>query len=201
MPEFIVRAHSAPTEPEAFLAGLGTDLHVEYLAQILVAGLFVSQGHRRDDCLTLVLENSRDYSRALTFDGNQLGTVGGMTEQQVLNLIAAALRDARQLTKEAVVTASNGVIVRATSFERLLESRLAERPVFLLDRKGEDIRGTDCPEQACFVLTDHVPLPKNLRKSLLRRGAVPVSLGPVMLHASQCIVLVQNEYDRLYSGR
>jgi tRNA pseudouridine-54 N-methylase len=58
-----------------------------------------------------------------------------------------------------------------------------------------------CPHCGCFLLTDHVPLPRNLRKSLLRRGVEPVSLGPVMLRASQCVVLVLNEYDRLYSAR
>lgn len=201
MPEFIVRAHSAPVNPQAFVAAIGTGAHVEYLAQIVVNTLFVSQGHRRDDALTLVLENAADYTRTLELTGERLGSIGGMNEGEIVDLLADALYAGTSLGKEQAATADSGIIVRTISFERLVKARLDAGPVYLLDRKGTDIRESPCPLDATFLLTDHIPLPKNLRKSFLRQGVQPLSLGPVMLHASQCVVLVQNEYDRLYSGR
>ncbi|MDZ7686378.1 MAG: tRNA (pseudouridine(54)-N(1))-methyltransferase TrmY [Gammaproteobacteria bacterium] len=201
MPEFIVRAHSAPVNPQSFIDAVGTGAHVEYLAQIVVNTLFVSQGHRRDDSLTLVLENASDYSRTLEITGDRLASIGGMSEGEVIALLADALYAGASLGKEEAATAESGIVVRTISFERLVKRRLETGPVLLLDRKGTDIRDYDCPVDATFLLTDHVPLPKNLRKSFLRQGVQSLSLGPVMLHASQCVVLVQNEYDRLYSGR
>ena len=38
---------------------------------------------------------------------------------------------------------------------------------------------------------------KKTDKFLLRLGAEPISVGPKMLFASQCITLVHNELDRL----
>ena len=69
--------------------------------------------------------------------------------------------------------------------------------IHLLDRKGDDIREIDLAEDAVFILTDHIPMPPKQAKSLVNRGARAISLGPKMLHASQCVVLIQNEYDRL----
>lgn len=202
MAEFLLRAHAAPVDPGEFRAARGGDAHVEFLAQVVINGLFVSKGHRPQDRLTLVLERSRDFSRALTLAGETLGSIGAMTEGAILDMIAAALEEGAGLGKEATATTRAGVVVSTTSFERLVKTRLAAGlEVFLLEPGGQDLRETPCAEDAVFLLTDHVPMPKNLRKGLLRQGAKALSLGPVMLHASQCIVLVQNEYDRLYSGR
>lgn len=201
MPEFLLRAHSAPVAPQAFLNAAGTGAHVEFLAQILINTLFVSKGHRAEDSLTLVLEGTGDFSRALRIRGDALGSIRSMSEEGCLELIADALEAGKNLGKEQEAVADSGIVVATVSFERLVKSRLESTAVFLLDKKGDDIRGVDLPADACFVLTDHVPLPKKLGKSFVRQGARPISLGPVMLHASQCVVLVQNEFDRLYSRR
>ncbi len=200
MIEFLLRAHGAPTDPGRFLQSVGVDAHVEYLAQIVINALFISQTHRPDARLTIVCENSADYSRALTLSGDRIGSIGAVTEAGILELLADSLRQAQGLGKEMQVQTREGVLVQAISFERLVKARLAVGAVFLLDRKGQDIREANLPLNATFLMTDHVPMPRNLKKSLLRQGVIPVSLGPRMLHASQCVVLAQNEHDRLYSA-
>ncbi|MBD3645859.1 MAG: tRNA (pseudouridine(54)-N(1))-methyltransferase TrmY, partial [Pseudomonadales bacterium] len=65
-----------------------------------------------------------------------------------------------------------------------------------LDRKGTDLREQEPGPNPVFLLTDHIPMPKKTFKSLDRRGVAKVSVGPVMLHASQCLVLIHNELDR-----
>jgi len=196
MPEFIIRAHSAPVDPARFLASVGSGPHVEYLAQMIVNALFVSKGHRDDAVITLVCEDSKDYSRALTFDGARLGDLHGTHEAALLAACADALSAARGLGKEAQVTTATGIVVRTISFEHLVKEKTAAGQVLLLDRKGEDIRGTQLARDCVFLLTDHVPLPRKAAKSFTRLGAIPVSLGPVVLHGSQCITLIHNELDR-----
>jgi len=198
MPEFIVRARAASTDPEAFLASVGTGAHVEYLAHMITNALMVSKGHRDDTTLHLVLEDSEDFSRCISLRGEQLGDLGGTTEGALLRVLATALRLGRGLAKEASVTTSTGVVVTAISFEHLVKARVVDRTVYLLDTKGEDIRQAEMPVDAVFLLTDHVPMPKKTFKSMQRQGVKKVSLGPLMLHGSQCITLIQNELDRRY---
>ncbi|HKI73777.1 MAG TPA: hypothetical protein VJ998_04005 [Pseudomonadales bacterium] len=200
MPTFIVRAHSAPTDPAAFLGRAGADAHVEYLAQIVTEGLFVSKGHRSDMVLVLVLERSTDFSRAITLRGDCLGSLDGLTENDLLETLADALHAGRDLAKEASISLENGITVAAISFERVVKQQTGAREIFLLDKKGEDVRDAMFGEDPVFLLTDHVPMPRNLHKSLIRQGAKPISIGPLMLRASQAIVIVQNEIDRRIAG-
>ncbi|MFP6806491.1 MAG: hypothetical protein VB957_04825 [Pseudomonadales bacterium] len=195
--EFIIRARKAPVDADLFMASVGQGAHVEYLAQIFLNALFVSKGHRHDTTLTLVLEHSSDYSRAITIAGNNIGSLAGQTEHGLLQVIESALRAGKGLSKEETVVCDNGVAVTAISFERLVSSRAEENSVYMLDRKGTDIRDSMPMEDPVFLLTDHIPMPKKTFKSLARQGVGKISLGPVMLHASQCISVIHNELDRL----
>ena len=50
-------------------------------------------------------------------------------------------------------------------------------------------------DKPCFLLTDHIPMPKKTFGSLERLGAKKVTLGATMLFASQCIVLIHHALD------
>ena len=197
MREFVVRAGRAPVDFDRFLAGVGTGAHVEYIAHIIVNSLFISKNHRQDTSLTLVLEDSADFSRALTMHGNSLGSLAGLTEKALLYTCASALRVAGTLDKEASVTCENGIVVKAISFEHLVKEKAATHKIYMLDRKGDDIREIEMSDDPVFLLTDHIPMPKKTFNSLARQGAIKMSLGPTMLHASQCISVIHNELDRL----
>ena len=198
MAEFIVRARKAPTDARLFMEAVGTGAHVEYLSQIITNCLFISKGHREDTSLTLVLENSNDFSRAISLHGHSLGSLTELTESGLLSVLADCLRSTIKLGKEERLVLDNGIEVQAISFEHLVKSRLETHTVYLLDKKGEDIRDQPLVEDAVYLLTDHIPMPRKTFKSLRRQGVRNISLGPVMLHASQCIVLIQNEYDRRF---
>ena len=196
MPEFILRARKAPTDPDKFLGAAGRAAHVAYLAQVITNTLFISKGHRRDTDLTLVLEGSADYAKALTFSGAALGSISDQSETGLLELIAGCLQSAMKLGKEKSMQADEGIQIQSIGFERLAKARLSSLPVYLMDKKGTDIRDVPLMPESVFLLTDHIPMPPKHGKSLVRQGVKPISLGPVMLHASQCVVLIQNEFDR-----
>ena len=72
---------------------------------------------------------------------------------------------------------------------------LLEALLFIMDKKGTPIRQQGFSSRPCFLLTDHIPMPKKSFNTLKRLGAEKISLGPRMLFASQCVVLIHNELD------
>ena len=70
------------------------------------------------------------------------------------------------------------------------------RDSYVMDRKGTPIRDEAFGDNPCFLLTDHIPMPKKSFNSLERLGAKKITLGPRMLFASQCVVLIQHELDQ-----
>ena len=68
--------------------------------------------------------------------------------------------------------------------------------LFVMDPKGTSIREQVFEGNACFILTDHIPMPKKTFHSLERLGAKKITLGSTMLFASQCVVLIHYELDQ-----
>lgn len=114
----------------------------------------------------------------------------------MLATIADALALSGELGKEEEIDAAAGISVRTISFEHLLKQLAEQYPLYVLHRKGADIRRVQFSENPCFVLTDHIPMPKKTFHTLKRLGAENISVGPRMLFASQCVVLIHNELDR-----
>ena len=88
-----------------------------------------------------------------------------------------------------------GIVVRTIAFEKLVQELAENHKLFVLDKKGTPIREQAMEGNCCFLLTDHLPMPKKSFNGLKRLGAEKVALGPQMLFASQCIVIIHNELD------
>merc|ERR1739841_357414 len=136
--------------------------------------IFVAQSHRENVTVHLVLESTKDFSRTITFDSNEITNIGGFHESALLSAVVRAVDASQGMTKEQTRQVEPGITVRTMSFEKLVKE-LAEDP--------------------CFLLTDHIPMPKKSYNSLKRLGTEKISLGPNMLFASQCVVLINNEMD------
>ena len=196
MVEFIVRARAAPVRPDSFRAAIGQSQGVEYLADIIKAGLLVSQGHRPDVAIHLVLERSLDFSRVVTFKGADLGSFAGLQEKNLLEAITDALEAALKLSKDQAIFDKRGLTITAISFEHLVKRKAESQETFVLRPDGVDVRTVNFPEDAVFILTDHTPMPKKTFRSMARQGVSSISVGPVMLHTAQCISVLLNELDR-----
>ena len=196
MRTFVLRARAAPTDSQALLASIGRDAHSEILAHTLMNAVFVAQSHRPDVVVYLVLESTRDYSRTIRFDVEAMRDIGGFDERALLGKIAAALDASRGMAKDEAREVEAGVEVRTMSFERLVQGLAENHQLFLMDRKGTPIREQEFAGNPCFLLTDHVPMPKKAVPGLERLGAKKIALGPRMLFASQCVVLIHYELDQ-----
>lgn len=192
---FVLRARSAPTDGRQLLDAVGKDAHTEILAHALMNAIFVAQSHRPDVIVHLVLESSADFSRTISFDANEMRDIGGFHEQALLGKIAKALDASRGMGKDESRAVEPGISVRTLSFEKLVQELARDHPLYVMDKKGAPMRDKAIAGSPCFILTDHLPMPKNSLGTLARLGAQPISLGAKMLFASQCILLIHNELD------
>jgi len=195
MRTFVLRARAAPTDSAKLLAGVGQEAHTEILAHALMNSIFVAQSHRPDVVVYLVLESTKDFSRTIRFDVNGMHELGGFDERALLGKVAKALDASRGLGKEETRPVESGVTVRTVSFEKLVQELAEHHQLFVMDRKGAPIRDQDFDSNPCFLLTDHIPMPKNTFHTLDKLGATRLTLGRTMLFASQCVLLIHHELD------
>ncbi|HET6431758.1 tRNA (pseudouridine(54)-N(1))-methyltransferase TrmY [Dyella sp.] len=195
MRTFVLRARAAPTDSQKLLAGVGKEAHTEILAHTLMNAIFVAQSHRRDVVVYLVLESTADYSRTIRVEADALTDVGGFDERTLLAAVARALDASVGMGKEETRPVAGGITVRTVSFERLVQELAEDHTLFVMDRKGAPMSEQAFGGNPCFVLTDHIPMPKKTFHSLDRLGAKKITLGPTMLFASQCVVLIHHALD------
>ena len=191
-----MRARAAPTDSHKLLESVGKEAHAEILAHTLMNAVFVAQSHRPDVIVYLVLESTQDFSRTVRFEVNAMHEIGGFDERALLGKVAKALDISRGMGKEETRPVESGVSVQTLSFERLVQGLAADHQLFLMDRKGTPIREQAFAGNPCFLLTDHIPMPKKTIPGLERLGAKKIALGPTMLFASQCVVLIHYELDQ-----
>src|SRR5678815_2260341 len=190
MRTFVLRARAAPTDSQKLLAAIGKEAHPEILAHTLMNAIFVAQSHRADVTVYLVLESTQDFSRTIRFDANAMHEIGGFDERALLGKIAKALDASRGMGKEETRPVESGVTVRTVAFERLVQELADDHQLFVMDPKGTPIGEQVFQGNPCFLLTDHIPMPKKTFHSLERLGAKKLTLGSKMLFASQCVVPV-----------
>ncbi|WP_087025830.1 tRNA (pseudouridine(54)-N(1))-methyltransferase TrmY [Thaumasiovibrio subtropicus] len=195
MRSFVLRARAASTDSQQMLAGVGEDAHSEIMAHTLMNAMFVAQSHREDVMVYVVLESTKDFSRTVTFDVNRLTELGGFHEQALLKKVASALDKSVGMSKEQCRDVEPGLTVRTISFEKLVAELSEDHQLYMMDKKGEPMRDAEIAANPCFLLTDHIPMPKKSFNSLKRLGTEKISLGPKMLFASQCVTLIHNELD------
>ena len=196
MRTFVLRARAAPTDSRKLLAAVGKEAHTEILAHTLMNAIFVAQSHRPDVTVYLVLESTVDFSRTICFEASAMHDIGGFNEEALLGKVAKALDASRGMGKDETRPVESGVSVRTSSFERLVQELAESHQLFVMDRKGTSIRDQAFEGNPCFLLTDHIPMPKKTFHSLERLGAQKITLGSRMLFASQCVVLIHHELDQ-----
>ncbi|MCK7594181.1 tRNA (pseudouridine(54)-N(1))-methyltransferase TrmY [Pseudomarimonas salicorniae] len=196
MRTFVLRARAAPTDSRKLLESVGGEAHAEILAHTLMNAIFVAQSHRPDVTVYLVLESTQDYSRTIRFESDRMHDIGGFNEAALLAKVARALDASRGMGKEECRAVESGVEVRTISFERLVQQLADDHQLYVMDRKGEPIVAEPFGPRPCFLLTDHIPMPKKTFHSLERLGARKLTLGRTMLFASQCVVLIHHALDQ-----
>jgi tRNA (pseudouridine54-N1)-methyltransferase len=196
MRTFVIRARKGSTDWQQIKSAVGTEDHIEVVAHSVMNAFFTSNGFRQDVEVYIVLDSSDDFPRTIKLSGADGVSIAGFHEMAVLNLVEKALKESVGLQKNETRLISPGLSISGFGFEKLITQLLEMRPVYLLDRKGEDARDVEFTANPVFILSDHLAMPSNIVKSFTRRGVKMLSLGKKMLFASQCVVLINHELDR-----
>ncbi|MBU2638701.1 MAG: tRNA (pseudouridine(54)-N(1))-methyltransferase TrmY [Nanoarchaeota archaeon] len=192
MREFILRARTAKTGDFDIndLPGAG---RMDIVCNSISNALNISNKLRKDTVMHIVLEGSPEPPKIVSFHGD---SITGMLwdEKSIASVIRNALLKSKGKEK---IKVSDGLFVEKKSFEALVKERLKQgKQVVYLHQKGKDIREAELKKDIVVVFGDYIGMPRATESLLDRLGAERASLGPEMLFAAHCIILVHNELDR-----
>lgn len=195
MRTFIIKARKGTTRWEKVRLQIGAKEHFEVVAHSVINAFFISSDFRRDVEVYIVLDSSEDFPRCIKLSSAEGLSLAGFHEEAVISLIEKTLKDSQGLQKDGSKTLAPGVQIFGFGFEKLVAQLMQTRPLYLLDKKGQDIRTCPLKNNPVFILSDHLAMPKKTVSGLKRHGACAISLGKTLLFASQCVVLLNHALD------
>jgi tRNA (pseudouridine54-N1)-methyltransferase len=163
---------------------------MDIVLHVIIAGFFLSHDFRKDVKMHLVFYGMPDPPKHIEM---QITPELEISKKDVGNLIKKILYKYKKDKKTEVLP---GCFIEKKSLLKVIEELHKEgKEIFLLDKKGEDIRKAKISDNSVFVLGDHDGFPKKELKAL-KKIATPVNIGPKTYFASQTVAIVNNELDR-----
>ncbi|MBS3142309.1 tRNA (pseudouridine(54)-N(1))-methyltransferase TrmY [Candidatus Woesearchaeota archaeon] len=193
MRTFILLALHGKTTPEFSLDDLPGAGKLDTVCRTITNTLYVSQGIRNDTIMHVVLNGPKDPPRLITIDGSKLITFS-YDERSVAKTIRDALAKSSGILLHEQRQLSPGIIVAKEPFETLVKQYAGR--LYYLHKRGVDVRSARFVDDPVFVFGDIGGLPDKTEKLMKTLNAERISLGPKMLFASQCSIVIHNELDR-----
>ncbi|HNZ51777.1 MAG: tRNA (pseudouridine(54)-N(1))-methyltransferase [Candidatus Diapherotrites archaeon ADurb.Bin253] len=154
-----------------------------------IQGVFLSHDFRKDCKFHFVFYGMPDPPKHIEI---QVKDETQISKKDVGNMIKKILYKYKEKEKTEVFP---GCFVEKKSFLSVIEELIGQgNEIFILDKKGEDIRKINIPKNCVFIIGDHEGLPKKELKRL-KNYCKPVSIGNKMYFASQTVAVVNNELD------
>ncbi|MBI4393677.1 MAG: tRNA (pseudouridine(54)-N(1))-methyltransferase TrmY [Euryarchaeota archaeon] len=188
---FLIVGHKARTDGDFNLKDVpGTSGRLDVLARCLTTGLLISNGIRKDTAVYLLLRGPPGPMKVLRFDGASLKNLNP-DERSAATLVQAASRV--PVGPGGWLEVATGIAV-ALADEALFKAEFSDLTRVILSEGGEDLDRAAF-EKAVVILGGHTDVDEaDLR--LLRAGdAVRIRLGPLSLHADQCVTVVHHVID------
>jgi tRNA (pseudouridine54-N1)-methyltransferase len=158
---------------------------LDIVYQCILMSVFRSHSHRHDVKFHAFLNGPPDPPVHLEVNGDELYDVR-LDERSWEKVLKKVLSGGRH----------TGISTSKESLQAFIKSRAASGiKIFVLEEKGKHIAELDMPESAIFVLGDHIGLPKNDEKFLLKYGE-KVSLGKHQYLAASCIDIINYTLDK-----
>ena len=198
MREFVYYSKSGVTAGNLIKDDLMKAGRIDIACQFIIQSLFVSRAMRNDTKVHLVLNGPPDSPKHLElFPGKNLGGIEkdiDISKKDVAGLIRRMLY---KYKKGAKVEIGAGYTIEKKGFVKLMEEFVGDgKEIYILDKRGEDIRDVEIGEDSVFVIGDHDGIPKNELKWVKHVPMRKIKVSPKMLFASQVVTLVHNEVDR-----
>lgn len=189
MKHFVYFSKSAATSGKALSGNLMKAGRMDIAIHSLIQGIFLSHDFRKDVKFHFVFYGQPDPPKHIEI---QVKEGLDISKKDVAGLIQKILYKYREGKKTEVLP---GCFIEKKSFLKVVEELAEENSVFILDKRGKDIREIKISKNCAFILGDHEGLPQKESKRL-KQIAKPISVGPKIYFASQTVAIVNNELDR-----
>lgn len=156
----------------------------------IIQGLFLSHDFRKDVKMHLIFYGMPDPPKHIEI---QVKEGLDISKKDLGTLIKKTLYKYREGEKTEVFP---GVTVEKKSFLQVIQELQKDgNEVFILDKKGEDLREVKISENCAFILGDQEGLPVKEMKRL-KKQVQSITVGPKIYFASQVVAVLNNELDR-----
>jgi len=189
MRTFVYFSSSARTSGNFDVNRLMDAGRMDIVMHVIINAFFLSHNLRDDVVLHLVFYGAPDPPKHIEIHVNENTS---LSKKDVANLIKKILYKYRPGLK---TEAAPGCFIEKKSFLNVIDELVKQgKEIFILDKKGENIRDTEISEESAFVIGDQNGLPKKELKRLKKITKV-ISLGPRVYFASQVVTILNNEMD------
>lgn len=199
MRNFLYYSKNARTSGNFDLTNLMKAGRMDIACQIAIMAFFVSHHTREDVKLHLIFDGAPDPPKHLELSPGQNFLADeenriDISKKDVGSLIKKMLYKYKKGEKTEV---AKGYFIEKKSLIKVSEE-LAEKgkQLFIMDKKGEDIREIKNLDNAVFIIGDQDGIPKKELKRMKELNVKKVSVGNQMYFASQTLTIIQNELDR-----
>ena len=156
----------------------------------IIQAFFLSNNYRENVKMHLIFYGMPDPPKHIEI---QITSELKISKKDISGLIKKILYKFREGEKTEVLP---GCFIERKSFLQVVNEFVEEgKEIFILDRKGEDIRKIKFSDDSVFIVGDQEGLPKKEFKRL-KKISKPVSVGSRTYFTSQVITVVNNELDR-----
>ncbi|MFA5485204.1 MAG: tRNA (pseudouridine(54)-N(1))-methyltransferase TrmY [Candidatus Pacearchaeota archaeon] len=189
MREFVYYSKSAVTSGNLIKDNLKQAGRMDIVCNVIISTFFISNMMREDVKLHLLFDGQPNPPKHLILQSNKDMPI---SKKDIAGLIKRMLYKSEN--KEELKEIYPGCFIEKKSFEKLInELNNSGKNIFLLDKKGKNLREFNFKGNEVFIIGDHDGFPKDKSKFLKRIDKISVS--PKTLFASQVITLVHNEID------
>lgn len=190
MREFVYYSKNAVTAGNFIKDDLKKAGRIDIVCNVVIACFFVSNEIRKDVKLHLLFEGPPNSPRHLLFDSSEELPISKKDVAGLIKRMLYKCPDGSGLKK-----IYSGCYVEQKSFEHLTKELAIEgKNIFVLEDCGEDIRKQKFKGNEVYIIGDQEGFPRE--KSKLIKRIDKISVGPLVLFASQVFVLIHNEMDR-----
>jgi len=191
MKHFIYFSKSASTSGKALSQGnLMQAGRIDIAIHSFIQAIYLSKDFRRDVVVHFIFYGMPDPPKHIEMCIKENTPI---SKKDVGKIIQKLLYKFKEGEKTEVF---DGCFVERKSFLGVVEDLIKKNcEIFVLDKKGDNLREIEIKKTPVFIVGDHEGLPKKELKRL-KQIATSISIGPKTYFASQVIAVVNNEMDR-----
>jgi len=190
MRHFVYFSKSAQTSGNFRVDELMKAGRMDIVMHVIIHAFFLSNKLRENVKMHLVFYGQPDPPKHIEL---QIKPETNLSKKDIGNLIKKILYKYRKGEKTEVLP---GCWIEKKSFMNVIEDleNKGKNKIFVLDKKGENLRDVKIPKDCVFVLGDQDGLPKKELKRI-KKISKSVSLGKEVYFSSQVVTIINHELD------